>query len=82
MSAALTREQIRIRIDLLEALQCVIGAIDDVSVFEFDPDERRFIGVDMQTDNGNTVAFVHYMPPEVVLAGLQAMRTKLEELTK
>lgn len=83
MSAVLTRDQVRQRIDVLEALTDVMSAIDDVSGVEFEPGEERTLDVQIIARDAkkSPVAFAHAMPPEVVLAGLQAMRVMLEGMS-
>lgn len=80
MSVALTREQLRQRIDLLETLEGVMSAVDDVSGVEFEPGEQH--ALDMQISardpRKSPVAFAQALPADVVLAGLQVMRAKLE----
>lgn len=78
----LTREALRQRIDLLEALESVLSATDDVSGVEFDPGERAVLDIQISAcdDMKSPVTFAHALPLDVVLAGLQAMREKLEEL--
>lgn len=81
MSAAtLTREAVRQRIEQLEALSDVMSAIDDVSGVEFDEGEQRTLDLRVNAHGGNNspVAFAHALPPDVLLAGLQAMRGALE----
>lgn len=80
-TATLTREQLRQRIDTLEALEGVMAAIDDVSGVEFEPGEPRYMDMQISTRSDELpVAFANGLPQEVVLAGLQAMREKLEAL--
>lgn len=80
MSAVLTRDQVRQRIDLLEALSDTMSAIDDVSGVEFEAGEQHALDVQIcaRDSKKSPVAFAHALPPEVLLAGLQAMREKLE----
>lgn len=80
MTAVLTREQLRQRIDQLEALDGVMSAIADVSTVEFEAGEQQALDLHISARDmkKSPVAFVHVLPPEVVLAGLQAMRGKLE----
>ena len=82
MSAVLTRQQVRQRIDLLEALENLLSATDDVSSVEFDPGERHDLdlSINARDEKKSPVAFAHALPQEVVLAGLQAMSGKLEAL--
>lgn len=75
-----TREEVRQRIDRLEALESVMAAIDDVSGAEFDPGKSAFLDLAIN-DRGISkapVAFAHALPQSVVLAGLQAMQRALE----
>jgi hypothetical protein len=81
-AATLTREQLRQRIDTLEALEGVMQAIDDVSGVEFGSAEQHLLDMQFRDHNPGklSVAAVHALPQEVVLAGLQAMRAKLEAM--
>lgn len=80
MSTVLTRDEVRQKIDLLEALENTITVIEDVSSVEFEAGEQH--ALDMQVTARDTkkspVAFAHGLPHDVLLAGLQAMREKLE----
>jgi hypothetical protein len=81
MTATLTRSEIRQRIDHMEALESVLTAIDDVSSVEWEPGDGGLLDLNV-TDRSMKkapVSFVHALPQEVVLAGLQAMRKALEE---
>jgi hypothetical protein len=81
MTATLTRSENRQRIDLLEALESVRFAIDDVSSVEWAAGDRDEMNLAVTDRNGSqlSITFVHALPQEVVLAGLQAMRKALEE---
>lgn len=84
MSAAtLTRDAVRQRIDALEALSDVMSAIDDVSGVEFDEGEQQVLDLQIsdRSQKKSPVAFAHALPPDVLLAGLQAMRAALEART-
>jgi hypothetical protein len=81
MTATLTRSENRQRIDLLEARESVLRAIDDVSFVEWEPGDRDEMNLAVTDRNGAqlSITFVNALPQEVVLAGLQAMRKALEE---
>jgi hypothetical protein len=81
MTATLTRSEIRQRIDHMEALESVLSAIDDVSSVEWEPGDCDQMNLAVTDRNGSqaSITFVHALPQEVVLAGLQAMRKALEE---
>lgn len=82
MSAVLTRNQLRQRIDTLENLHDVMGAIDDVSGIEFEPGDDGLLDVTI-SDRGpkkSPVTFVHALPPAVVLEGLRAMERALQAM--
>ena len=76
----LTRDEIRQRIDHLEALHDVLNAIDELQGIEFDPGEqhRLDLTISARDERKSPVTFAHALPPEVLLAGLQAMRRHLE----
>lgn len=71
MSAVLTREQLRQRINLLEALETIMAAIDDVSGVEFEACEPHALDLHINTRDvkKSPVASARALPPEVVLAG-------------
>lgn len=75
----LTREQVRAKIDLLEALEGVMSALDDVSGVEFADGEQQTLDLGICDSSKKAVAFAHVLPPEVILYGLQAMRGWLEQ---
>jgi hypothetical protein len=77
-TAELSREQIRRRIDLLEGLGDVKGALEDVAGVEFDLGERELldVGITARSDQKG-VANVLGLPTSVVLAGLKAMEREL-----
>lgn len=80
MSAVLSRTEIRQRIDLLEGLHDVMGAMSDVSDVEFEPGESALVDLTI-SDRGekkSPIAFAHALPPAVVLEGLRAMQRALE----
>jgi uncharacterized protein YjhX (UPF0386 family) len=81
MAVALTREALRQRIDLLEALESVMAAIDDTSGVEFEDGEERVLDLQIgdRSQQKQVVASAHAIPHDVLLAGLQAMRAKLEQ---
>jgi hypothetical protein len=81
MTATLTRSEIRQRIDHAEALESVLRSIDDVSSVDWEPGDRDEMNLAVTDRNGQqlSITFVHALPQEVVLAGLQAMRKALEE---
>ena len=73
---------LRISPEGLEALKNVMSATDDVSGVEFDAGERHELDVmvNARDEKKSPVAFAHALPQEVVLAGVQAMRGKLEAM--
>jgi hypothetical protein len=80
MTATLTRSEIRQRIDHMEALESLLRSIDDVSDVDWDEGEKHLLDIDLKGSfDKQSVSFVHALPQEVVLAGLQAMRKALEE---
>lgn len=80
MSSVLTRDKIRQRIDTLEGLHDLMGAINDVSDVEFEPGQSALVDLTI-SDRGekkSPIAFAHALPPAVVLEGLRAMQRALE----
>lgn len=78
---SLTREALRAKIDALEALSDVTGAIDDVGGVDWEPGEAESLDLSITTHTASlAVAFVHSIPPAVVLAGLRAMQAELERM--
>jgi hypothetical protein len=78
----MTRQELREQINLMEALENVISAIDDVSSVEFEPGEEAVVdlGVSDRTPRKAPIAFAHGVPHAVALAGLHAMQRALEQM--
>lgn len=83
MSAvALSRESLRARIDIEEALVNVLNAIADLSEIEWEPHEKPILCLAISEDGGQRrpITSVHAIPQSVALAGLQAMKAALESM--
>lgn len=78
----LTREQLRRRIDLLEALESVMRAIEDVDDDSSHDEELIDIQVTDRSNEKAAIAVAHALPRSAVLTGLQAMRHQLDEATR
>ena len=76
------RDQLRNKIDALECLHDVMGAIDDVSSAEFGPNERPVFKLAICDSKDKPVAFAHSLSAEIVLIGLRAMRQALHAQAK
>jgi hypothetical protein len=77
----LTKEQIRVLIDLLECASDVQQAIEDAAGAEWSTGEAQAFNVVLTTREENLhVASVRNLPPEVLAAGLRAMEAALMEL--
>ena len=72
-----TREQLRQRVDTLEQLEGVMAAIDDITSAGLAAGERVDVGVSDRSMEKRAIAVAHALPPDVVLAGLQAMQHEL-----
>jgi hypothetical protein len=78
-----TREQLRARIDLLECLEGVTVAIDDMEGNELLDATRLRLRVSKIVGNGEPIcAYAHGLTPALVLVGLRAMQSHLEAALK
>lgn len=77
---SLTRKELRQRIDALEALDSVIGALDDVACHEYAEGDRQDFHLQIMTGGKQEiVAFACNINRETIITGLQNMRDTLKE---
>jgi hypothetical protein len=78
----MTRQELREQINLMEALENVISAIDDVSSMEYEFGEEACVDIAVadRTPRQTPIAFAHRVPHAVALAGLHAMQRALEQM--
>jgi hypothetical protein len=78
----MTRQELREQINLMEALENVISAIDDVSSVKYEEGEEASvdIGVSDRSLRKAPIAFAHRVPHAVALVGLHAMQRALEQM--
>jgi hypothetical protein len=74
-----TREELRERINLMEGLEDVIGAIDEVSSLQWEEGQSRTLRIRFFDNKNEPVAYAWPIPQEFVLIGLRAMRDAMHQ---
>lgn len=73
-----TREEIAQQLALLEQMQDVQQAIEDLADVEFKPGESGLIDIHVTCrDDGKGITFVHGLPPELLVFGLREMLRRM-----
>jgi hypothetical protein len=78
MSSVLSRESLRERINLMEALEGVVGAIEDMGTALLGAGES--VKVEIKDREGALITAAHAIPHEVLNAGLRAMQSQLQSM--
>jgi hypothetical protein len=74
-----TREELRERINLMEGLEDVIGAFDEVSSLQWEEGQSRTLRIRFFDNKDEPVAYAWPIPQEIVLIGLKAMRDAMNQ---
>jgi hypothetical protein len=82
MSAVLSRESLRARINLMEALESVIGAIEELQAANLGNDAQVTVAVAEGRGQRLAVTSAYAVPVAVTLVGYRAMQAVLESMLK